>query len=94
MLNKVKFTIPKDREKWEKVLRLGPLCATSGNTGPSTRQTPGAGPSTRRSTDYAPPLWCGHGRHYSVDWTTGLDYWTGLLDSRKLPLEEKGTRLY
>ena len=35
-----------------------------------------------------------HGRHYSVDWTTGLDYWTGLLDSRKLPLEEKGTRLY
>ena len=20
------------------------------------------------------------GRHYSVDWTTGLDYWTGLLD--------------
>ena len=34
------------------------------------------------------------GRHYSVDWTTGLDYWTGLLDSRKLPLEEKGTRLY
>ena len=23
-----------------------------------------------------------YGRHYSVDWTTGLDYWTGLLDSR------------
>ena len=41
-------------------IRLGPLCATSGNTGPSARQTPGAGPSTRRSTDYAPPLWCGH----------------------------------
>ena len=34
------------------------LCATSGNT--STRQTPEAGPSTRRSTDYTPPLWCGH----------------------------------
>ena len=41
------------------------------------------------------------GRHYSVDWTTGLDYWTGttgttgtgLLDSQKLPLEEKGTAM-
>ena len=33
-------------------IRLGPLCATSGNTGPSAKQTPGAGPSTRRSTDY------------------------------------------
>ena len=41
-------------------LRLVPLCATSGNTGPSARQTPGAGPSIRRSTDYVPPLWCGH----------------------------------
>ena len=41
-------------------LRLGPLCITSGNTGPSARQTSGAGPSTRRSTDYAPPLCCGH----------------------------------
>ena len=41
-------------------LRLGPLCATSRNTGPSARQTPEARPSTRRSTDYAPPLWCGH----------------------------------
>ena len=34
-----------------------------------------------------------NGRHYSVDWTTGLDYWTGLLDSRKLPLAEKGTAI-
>ena len=25
---------------------------------------------------------------------SGLDYWTGLPDSRKLPLEEKGTRVY
>ena len=33
------------------------------------------------------------GRHYSVDWTTGLDYWTGLLDSRKMPLEGKITGL-
>ena len=41
-------------------LRLGPLCTTSGNSGPSARQTPGAGPSTHRSTDDAPPLWCGH----------------------------------
>ena len=29
------------------------------------------------------------GRHYSVDLTTGLDYWTGLPNSWKLPLEEK-----
>ena len=41
-------------------LRLGPLRATSGNSGPSARQTPEARPSTHRSTDYAPPLWCGH----------------------------------
>ena len=33
------------------------------------------------------------GRHYSVDWTTGLDYWTGLLDSRKMPSEGKITGL-
>ena len=26
------------------------------------------------------------GCHYSLDWTTGLDYWTGLLDS---PLTSK-----
>ena len=25
-------------------------------------------------------MWMPTGRHYSVDWTTGLDYWTGLLD--------------
>jgi len=24
---------------------------------------------------------CTNGSHYSLDWTTGLDYWTGLLDS-------------
>jgi len=24
------------------------------------------------------------GSHYSLDWTTGLDYWTGLLDSPKM----------
>ena len=33
----------------------------------------------------------------AISWPSlfsGLDYWTGLLDSRKLPLEEKGTRLY
>ena len=41
-------------------IKAGPLCATSENTGPSTRQTPEAEPSTRRSTDYAHPLWCGH----------------------------------
>ena len=41
-------------------LRLGLLCTTSGNTWPSARQTPGAGSSTHRSTDYAPPLRCGH----------------------------------
>ena len=42
-------------------IRLGPLCANSGNTGPSAiDKTPGAGPSTHRSTEYAPPLWCGH----------------------------------
>ena len=41
-------------------LRLGPLHATSGNSGPNTRQThEGGGPSTHRSTDYAPPLWVG-----------------------------------
>ena len=34
-------------------LRLGLLCATSGNSGPSARQTPEGGSSTRRSTDYA-----------------------------------------
>ena len=38
---------------------------------------------------------CMTGCHYSVDWTAGLDYWTGLLDSRKLPLEEsEGTANY
>ena len=30
-------------------LRLGPLCTTSGNSGPSTRQTPEIGPSTHRN---------------------------------------------
>ena len=25
------------------------------------------------------------GCHYSLDWTTGLDYWTGLLDSPLIP---------
>ena len=38
---------------------------------------------------------CMTGRHHSVDWTAGLDYWTGLLDSWKLPLEEsEGTANY
>ena len=37
-------------------IKAGTLCTTSGNTGPSTRQTPGARPSTCRSTDNAPPL--------------------------------------
>ena len=36
-------------------LRLGPLCATSGNAGPSARQTPEARPSTRRSNDWLFP---------------------------------------
>ena len=41
------------------------------------------------------PFHCMTGHHYSVDWTAGLDYWTGLLDSRKLPLEEtEGTAYY
>ena len=40
---------------------------------------------------YSKSYFASEGRHYSVDWTTGLDYWTGLLDSQKLPLEEKGT---
>jgi len=28
--------------------------------------------------------WNSNGSHYSLDWTTGLDYWTGLLDSPKV----------
>jgi len=24
------------------------------------------------------------GSHYSLDWTTGLDYWTGLLNSPRM----------
>ena len=35
-------------------LRIGPLCTTSGNSGPSDRCTPEARPSTRRNADYAP----------------------------------------
>ena len=38
-------------------LRLGPLCVTSGNCGPSARQTP---EGACRGADYVPPLWCGH----------------------------------
>ena len=33
------------------------------------------------------------GHHCSVDWSIGLDYWTGLLDSWKVPLEEKETTM-
>ena len=57
-------------------LRLGPLCTTSGNTGPSARQTPGAGPSTCRSTDYAPPLWCGHPKSHMYLSGIGQSQWS------------------
>ena len=57
-------------------LRLGTLCTTSGNTGPSTRQTPGAWPSTCRSTDYAPPLWCGHLKSHLYPSGIGQRQWS------------------
>ena len=35
----------------------------------------------------AMPQWfsAGKGSVYSLDWTTGMDYWTGLLDSPLTP---------
>ena len=60
-----RMTRTKDKERKELPNGIHPpdqlrLCASLENSGPSTRQTPEAGPSTHRSTDYAPPLWCGH----------------------------------
>ena len=44
-------------------LRLGPLCATSGNSGPSARQNPEARPSQALAGALTIPLHCGVGTH-------------------------------
>ena len=44
-------------------LRLGPLCATSGNSGPRARQNPEARPSQALAGALTIPLHCGVGTH-------------------------------
>ena len=69
-------------------LRLGPLCATSGNSGHSARQTPEVGPSTCRSTDYT--LHCGVGTRSPTCTSVELGTASGLV----LPKPKPGPQFF
>ena len=58
-------------------VRTLPLARGPQAWGPDTSQSGSGTQLGRLDTDYL-------GSVYTLDWTTGLDYWTGLLDSPKM----------